>query len=264
MPKSSTPTSPPQSAPAKNRFKDGFGTVSTVATLLTEITFSATREQIEREEAQAIEAMGEFAKKEMAYLKAQSLRVCGEDLTSRIREFDDRTAAITKAILDMAQTEGWPITDSNGFPKTTLQRHGLIKVSLVRDWFAEGRAPLHAKYAQALDNALQDASEKEAQQVRSSKLTLKTGEIAKVFSFLTNLQKAMSNVKKHQWLLPARVTRGRPRHAATWCPLEMAEAIRARKGYEQELRWAFANEHLLLPWREAWQEKLKDRNAFGR
>lgn len=264
MPTSSTQTSPPQSVPAKKRFEDGFGTVSTLATLLTEITFSATREQIELEEAQGIEAMGEFAKKEMAYLKAQSLRVGGEDLTSRIREFDDRTAAITKAILDMAQTEGWPITDRNGFPKTTLQRHGLVKVSLVRDWFAEGRAPLHTKYAQALDDALQEAAENESRQLRSNKLTLKTGEIAKVFSFLSGLEKALSDVNNHQWLVQARVTRGRPRHAATWCPLEVAEAIAARKGHERELRWAFANESLLLPWREAWQKKFKDRNAFGR
>lgn len=258
------PTSPIQSAPAKKRFEDGFGSVSTIATLLTEITFNATREQIERKEAQAIEAMSEFAKKEMAYLKASSLQLCGEDMTSKIREFDDRTAAFTKTILDTAQTVGWPITDRNGVPKTTLQRHGLVKVSLVRDWFAEGRAPLHAKYAQALDDALQDAIEKEAQQVRSNKLALKTGEIAKVFSFLSGLEKALSDVNNHQWLLRARVTRGRPRHAATWCPLEVAEAIAARKGHEHELRWAFANEPLLLPWRDAWQRKFKDRNAFGR
>lgn len=252
-----------QSASVRTRFEDGFGSVSAVAGVLAEVASGATRGQLVRERDAEYEALSEFQQIDHRFQRARFKQVTGREMLDKVSDFDEQHDSLIQSLLATAREEGWLITNRSGVPQAQPSRFGLIKVSLARNWFAEGRAPLHAKYAQALDDALKRASEKEAQQVRSNKLTLKTGEIAKVFAFLPGLQRAMSDSNNHQWLLPAMVARGKPRHSSTWCPLDMAEAIAARKGCEQELRWAFANEPLLLPWRDAWQQKFKNRNAFG-
>lgn len=275
-------TEPPtQSASVKTRFEDGFGSVSAVAGVLAEVASGATRGQLVRERDAEYQALSEFQQIDHRFQRACFKQKTGLEMSDKVSDFDEQHDSLTKSLLATARQKGWLITNRSGVPQAQPSRFGLIKVSLVRDWFAEGRAPLHAKYAQALDDALRgdaemaqpnvtrlltppDAANQLVQRAPSDKPTLKSGEIAQAFSFLPTLKNALANMKKHRWLASACVTRGDAPIPATWCPLLVAEAIRQKKGHESELRHAFANSPLLRPWRDAWQEAIRERNAFGR
>lgn len=264
----------------RTRFEDGFGSVSAVAGVLAEVASGATRGQLVHERDAAYEALSKFQQIDYQFQRARFKQVTGREMFDKVSDFDEKHDSLIKNLLATAREEGWLITNSSGVPQAQPSRFGLIKVSVVRDWFAEGRAPLHAKYAQALDDVLRGATDaaqpnaahfstppgtavEKVPSATSNRPTLTTREIAEAFNFLPMLKNALANVRKHSWLESARVTRGHPPVPATWCPLLVAEAIRHKKGHETALRHAFANSPLLLPWRDAWQEAIRERNAFG-
>ena len=73
----------------------------------------------------------------------------------------------------------------------------------------------------------------------------------------------LGDVNNHQWALPARAEKARAPAKATWWPVAFAELLLARGASDESLNRAFLAEPKLKPWLPLWQEKRRDRNAFG-
>ena len=73
----------------------------------------------------------------------------------------------------------------------------------------------------------------------------------------------LGDVNNHQWLVEARAARASAPRPATWWPIKFAELLRARKATDESLDHAFLTVPKLKPWLPLWQEKRRERNAFG-
>ena len=97
---------------------------------------------------------------------------------------------------------------------------------------------------------------------------LTTPEVADAFDGV-NVQTAkqwrdkLGDVNNHQWLLPARAAKGAAPTPATWWPVLLAELLIKRGATAESLNRAFLVEPKLKPWLPHWQEKRRERNAFG-
>lgn len=74
----------------------------------------------------------------------------------------------------------------------------------------------------------------------------------------------LGDVNNHQWLLPARAARAAAPKSATWWPIAFAELLLERGTEADSLNRAFLMVPKLKPWLLLWQEKRRERNAFGR
>jgi hypothetical protein len=75
-------------------------------------------------------------------------------------------------------------------------------------------------------------------------------------------RRKLGDVKNHKWLLPARHEPATAPNAATWWPLLFAELLLARDVSAESLNRVFMTRKL-KPWLLLWQEKRRERNAFG-
>ena len=73
----------------------------------------------------------------------------------------------------------------------------------------------------------------------------------------------LGDVNNHQWVVTARAEKGRAPKPATWWPVAFAELLLARDASEESLNRAFITAPKLKPWLPLWQEKHRERNAFG-
>ena len=73
----------------------------------------------------------------------------------------------------------------------------------------------------------------------------------------------LGDVNNHQWVLPARAEKARAPAKATWWPIAFAELLLARGASDESLNRAFLTALKLKPWLPLWQEKRRERNAFG-
>lgn len=109
------------------------------------------------------------------------------------------------------------------------------------------------------------ASQFERQQSDTSGQSLTTSEIGLAFSFVPKLKAKLSDVNNHEWMHPALVSRGRAPKPNLWNPLLLAKLLLDRSMATQfDLNKAFRSDAKLKPWREEWQEIVRERNAFGR
>ncbi len=271
----SVPSSP-------SRFADGFGSISAVAEVLTELLCRTTRAQTQIDDAARQEGLTEFGRFEDKYLNAVYRQITGQGLSTKTSAFSDKQQQMAESLLKIATQQGWAITDRDGMPQVPPRRFGYVDVCLVRDWFAQSRARNHAEFAQALSAALGE-HEAKAQSNEPKKCeaaprdafmpmppvavtpeALDTREVVRAFKFIPKLKRALGDVNNHRWLESARVSLGRAPMPSTWCPVKLAEAISFRKGHEDDFSRAFLNDPVLRPWRDAWQEARRARNAFGR
>lgn len=103
-------------------------------------------------------------------------------------------------------------------------------------------------------------------EMNSSVLT--TPELADAFDGIMGIDSnswrtKLGDINNHQWLLPARRFKGSAPKPSTWCPLEFARRLLERGASLDELNRRFVAEAALRPWRNAWQEEHRERNAFG-
>lgn len=77
-------------------------------------------------------------------------------------------------------------------------------------------------------------------------------------------RRKLGDVNNHQWVLPARAHQATAPNPATWWPIAFAELLIQRGASEGSLNVAFMNAPKLRPWLPLWQEKRRERNAFGR
>ena len=73
----------------------------------------------------------------------------------------------------------------------------------------------------------------------------------------------LGDVNNHQWLIEARAQKAPAPRPATWWPIAFAELLLARGASDESLYRAFVAAPKLKPWLALWQEKRRDRNAFG-
>ena len=73
----------------------------------------------------------------------------------------------------------------------------------------------------------------------------------------------LGDVNNHQWLIEARAQKAPAPRPATWWPIKLAELLRTRDATDESLNRAFATAPKLKPWLPLWQEKRRERNAFG-
>lgn len=73
----------------------------------------------------------------------------------------------------------------------------------------------------------------------------------------------LGDVNNHQWLVGARALKVKAPKPATWWPIEFAELLLAREASAESLNRAFSTKPKLKPWMLLWQEKRRERNAFG-
>lgn len=97
---------------------------------------------------------------------------------------------------------------------------------------------------------------------------LTTPEIAEAFDGIggqtaAQLRSKLGDVKNHHWLLPARAAQARAPKPATWWPLKIADSLLQRQASAESLNRAFLTVPMLKPWLHLWQEKRRERNAFG-
>ena len=74
----------------------------------------------------------------------------------------------------------------------------------------------------------------------------------------------LGDVNNHRWLIKARAQTAKAPKPATWLPIKFAELLLAREASIDSLNRAFVNAPKLKPWLPLWQEKRRERNAFGR
>lgn len=73
----------------------------------------------------------------------------------------------------------------------------------------------------------------------------------------------LGDVNNHQWLIEARAQRAAAPRPTTWWPIAFAELLLARGASDESLNRAFVAAPKLRPWLALWQEKRRERNAFG-
>jgi hypothetical protein len=73
----------------------------------------------------------------------------------------------------------------------------------------------------------------------------------------------LGDVNNHQWLIGARALAAKAPKPATWWPIAFAELLLAREASAESLKRAFLTQPKLKPWLPIWQEKHRERNAFG-
>lgn len=100
-----------------------------------------------------------------------------------------------------------------------------------------------------------------ASKPRAGQHPLTTPKIAEAFSCVWSGTKALSDPGK--WLLPARRYQGKAPKSSTWCPIALAELLKARGTDDDALKRLFLTEPLLKPWLLEWQTARRELNAFG-
>ena len=73
----------------------------------------------------------------------------------------------------------------------------------------------------------------------------------------------LSDVNNHQWLIEARAEKATAPRPTKWWPIKFAELLLARDASAESLNRAFATAPKLKPWLLVWQERRRERNAFG-
>jgi len=73
----------------------------------------------------------------------------------------------------------------------------------------------------------------------------------------------LGDVNNHQWLIDAQAQKATAPKPATWWPIKFAELLRTRDATDESLNRAFLTAPKLKPWLPLWQEKRRERNAFG-
>jgi hypothetical protein len=97
---------------------------------------------------------------------------------------------------------------------------------------------------------------------------LTTPEIAEAFDGIggqtaKQWRDKLGDVNNHQWLIDARAQKATAPKPATWWPIKFAELLRTRDATDESLNRAFLTAPKLKPWLPLWQEKRRERNAFG-
>ena len=73
----------------------------------------------------------------------------------------------------------------------------------------------------------------------------------------------LGDVNNHQWLIEARAEKRTAPKPTTWWPIKFAELLLAREASAESLNRAFSTAPKLKPWLSVWQERRRERNAFG-
>ena len=246
-----------------------------------ELEAELSAQQRELDENLALLEDGLAAKDEESIQKKTTLHNCAD-----LQEAKSRAAAIKKRNEILAPLDDWK-AKSVGYRgrrdmaanawEEAAEAEAAWRKKLVQQLINSQQVPL--PLSGSADDALPDVAraqpeaQAELQTTESgnqsppvaSTAGLPTTEIADAFSFVDRLKKKLGDVNNHQWLLPAQLTKGQRPTPATWCPLKLADILLSRgKASEEDLRRAFATRPTLHPWREAWQEARRERNAFGR
>ena len=145
---------------------------------------------------------------------------------------------------------------------STFAHEWVAKLEDIDDWLKEQGAP----------GPFPRASEA-AEPVPVNKATtpppLTTPEIADAFDGIDGQtakqwRDKLGDVNNHRWLIKARAQTAKAPKPATWLPIKFAELLLAREASIDSLNRAFVNAPKLKPWLPLWQEKRRERNAFGR
>ena len=144
---------------------------------------------------------------------------------------------------------------------STFAHEWVAKLEDIDDWLKEQGAP----------GPFPRASEA-AEPVPVNKATtpppLTTPEIADAFDGIDGLtarqwRDKLGDANNHQWVMPARAEKATAPKASTWWPITLAELLVAREASDESLNRAFLTAPKLKPWLPLWQEKRRERNAFG-
>ena len=97
---------------------------------------------------------------------------------------------------------------------------------------------------------------------------LTTPEMAEAFDGICECDSAqwkrkLGDVNNHGWVLPARTAKGIAPKPSTWEPIVFACLLEKRDATLESLNKKFLKEPRLKPWLHDWQEKRREKNAFG-
>lgn len=141
-----------------DRFKDGFGSISAVAAVLTEVIFGMSLVEASEADKTSFEALNESDKRDARLLSGSAFRRYPPELRPSTHEsrFGEKQRELITVLLTIATQEKWCVTDSAGVPQLPPRAFGVTDVRLVRDWFGHSKGPNHLAFAEALTQALQD------------------------------------------------------------------------------------------------------------
>lgn len=141
-----------------DRFKDGFGSISAVAAVLTEVIFGISLMEAREADNASFEALSESGKRDARLLSGSAFRRYSPELRPSTHEsrFGEKQRELITVLLTIATQEKWCVTDSSGVPQLPPRAFGVLDVRLVRDWFGHSKGPNHLAFAEALTQALQD------------------------------------------------------------------------------------------------------------
>lgn len=141
-----------------DRFQDGFGSISAVAAVLTEVIFGMSLEEAREADKTSFEALSESGKRDAKLLSGSAFRRYPPELRPSTHEsrFAEKQRELITILLTIAAQEKWGVTDSSGVPQIPPRSFGVMDVRLVRDWFGHSKGPNHLAFAEALTQALQD------------------------------------------------------------------------------------------------------------